>query len=80
MNTELEKQNIEYVRDNKSINNSGVQKLLNVSKPKATRLLQQAEKWLEQQGKVGKGTNYIFKWKSYLIGSQLAHETPKFLR
>jgi ATP-dependent DNA helicase RecG len=53
---------IEYVRDNENINNSEVQKLLNVSKPTATRLLKQAEKWLEQQGKVGKGTYYVFKW------------------
>jgi len=55
---------VEYVRDNGDINNSEVQKLLNVSKPTATRLLKQAEKWLAQQGKVGKGTYYVFKWKN----------------
>ncbi len=60
---------IEYVRDNDKINNSDVQKLLNVSKPTATRLLKQAEIWLEQQGKVGKGTNYTFKWQHQPIGS-----------
>jgi ATP-dependent DNA helicase RecG len=57
---------VEYVIDNGNINNSEVQKLLNVSKPTATRLLKQAEKWLEQQGKVGKGTYYVFKWKKLI--------------
>jgi ATP-dependent DNA helicase RecG len=60
---------IEYVRDNEKITNSDTQKLLSVSKPTATRLLKQSEIWLEQQGKVGMGTNYIFKWKPFLIGS-----------
>jgi ATP-dependent DNA helicase RecG len=60
---------IEYVRDNEKITNSDTQKLLNVSKPTATRLLKQSEIWLEQQGKVGMGTNYIFKWRPFLIGS-----------
>jgi ATP-dependent DNA helicase RecG len=60
---------IEYVRDNNEITNSETQKLLNVSKPTATRLLKQSDEWLEQQGKVGKGTNYVFKWQSIVIGS-----------
>jgi ATP-dependent DNA helicase RecG len=60
---------IEYVRDNNEITNSEVQKLLNVSKPTSTRLLKQSDEWLEQQGKVGKGTNYVFRWQSMVIGS-----------
>ena len=33
--------------------------------PKSSEnLLKQAEKWLAQQGKVGKGTYYVFKWKN----------------
>jgi len=55
---------VEYVRDNENINNSIVQKLLNVSKPTATRLLKQADKWLVQQGITGKGTYYVFKWRN----------------
>jgi ATP-dependent DNA helicase RecG len=59
---------IEYVVDNGSVNNSEVQKLLNISKPTATRLLKQAEKWLEKQGDRGQEATYLLKWKQ-LIGS-----------
>ena len=59
---------IEYVIANGSINNSEVQKLLNTSKPTATRLLKQAEMWLKKQGERGQGTIYVMKWKE-LIGS-----------
>jgi len=59
---------IEYVIDNGNINNSETQKLLNISKPTATRLLKQSEKWLKKQGERGQGTNYVIKWRG-LIGS-----------
>jgi len=59
---------IEYVIANGSVNNSEVQKLLNTSKPTATRLLKQAEMWLSKQGERGQGTNYVMKWRN-LIGS-----------
>ncbi|MCL2097483.1 MAG: hypothetical protein FWH23_01815 [Bacteroidales bacterium] len=59
---------IEYVIVNGSINNSEAQKLLNISKPTATRLLKQSEKWLTKQGERGQGTNYVLKWRE-LIGS-----------
>jgi ATP-dependent DNA helicase RecG len=59
---------IEFVFTNGSINNSEVQKLLNTSKPTATRLFQQTEKWLKKKGERGQGTNYILKWTG-LIGS-----------
>ena len=53
---------IEYVVKNGRITNSDVQNILNVSKPTASRILQQMNDWLEMQGKVGKGTYYIPKW------------------
>jgi len=59
---------IEYVIDNGSINNSDVQKLLNTSKPTATRLLRQTETWLKKHGGRGQGTVYVMKWQE-LIGS-----------
>ena len=65
---------IEYVIANGSINNSEVQKLLNTSKPTATRLLKQTEIWLKKQGERGQGTIYVLKWKN-LIGSQLAQNS-----
>ncbi|MDR2962835.1 MAG: putative DNA binding domain-containing protein [Bacteroidales bacterium] len=52
---------IEYVIANGSINNSEVQKLLNMSKPTATRLLKQAEKWLEMKNVGRRGVEYYFK-------------------
>ena len=61
------------VINNGSINNSDVQKLLYVSKPTATRLLKQSEKWLKKLGERGQGTNYVIKWRE-LIGSSLAHQ------
>ena len=59
---------VEHVITNGSINNSEVQKILNTSKPTATRLLKQAEKWLKKQGERGQGTIYVIKGKE-LIGS-----------
>jgi ATP-dependent DNA helicase RecG len=59
---------LEYVIENGNINNSEVQKLLNISKPTATRLLKQTEPWLEKQGERGQGTIYVIKWLN-LIGS-----------
>jgi len=59
---------VEYVIANGSINNSEVQRLLNTSKPTATRLLRQTEMWLKKQGERGQGTIYVMKWKE-LIGS-----------
>jgi ATP-dependent DNA helicase RecG len=53
---------IEYVVKNGSINNPQVRQLLNVSKPTATRLLKQTEKWLIMQGTTGQGTIYIPNW------------------
>jgi len=52
---------IEYVIANGSINNSEVQKLLNTSKPTATRLLKQTEKWLYMKNVGRKGVEYYFK-------------------
>ena len=60
---------IEYVATNGSITNSEIQKMLNVSKVTATRLLWKADAWLEQEGKVGKGTKHVFKWEKIAIGS-----------
>ena len=53
---------IEYVAINGSITNSEIQKLLNVSKVTATRLIWKADKWFLQEGKVGQGTKHVFKW------------------
>ena len=53
---------IEYVVKNGRVTNSDVQDILKVSKPTASRILQQMNDWLEMQGKVGKGTYYIPKW------------------
>ena len=53
---------IEYVAKNGRVTNSDVQNILGVSKPTASRILQQMNDWLEMQGKVGKGTYYIPKW------------------
>ncbi|MDR2083873.1 MAG: winged helix-turn-helix transcriptional regulator [Bacteroidales bacterium] len=52
---------IKYVIANGSINNSEVQKLLNTSKPTATRLLKQTEKWLEMKNVGRRGVEYYFK-------------------
>ena len=52
---------IEYAAQNGSINNTDVQKLLNVSKTTAYRILSQLDNWLEIQGTTGKGTHYIIK-------------------
>ena len=53
---------IEYAAKNGRVTNSDVQHILGVSKPTASRILQQMNGWLEMQGKVGKGTYYIPKW------------------
>ena len=52
---------IEYAAQNGSINNTDVQKLLNVSKTTAYRILSHLDNWLEIQGTTGKGTHYIIK-------------------
>lgn len=52
---------IEYAAQNGSINNTDVQKLLNVSKTTAYRILSQLDNWLGVQGTTGKGTHYIIK-------------------
>jgi len=53
---------VEYVALNGKITNSEIQKMLNVSKVTATRLIWKSDKWLAQQGITGKGTYYVFKW------------------
>ncbi|OFX58782.1 MAG: transcriptional regulator [Bacteroidetes bacterium GWB2_41_8] len=60
---------VEYVIENGEITNSIVQKILNVSKPTATRYLNILESvYLSKIGETGVGTNYILK------GSQRAHD------
>ena len=53
---------VEYVIQNGSIDNNKVQQLFNVSKPTATRILQQTDSWLMWQDKGRKGTVYNLKW------------------
>ena len=53
---------LEYAAKNGRVTNSDVQHILGVSKPTASRILQQMNGWLEMQGKVGKGTYYVPKW------------------
>ena len=53
---------IEYATKNGRVTKSEVQSILGVSKPTASRILQQMNDWLEMQGKVGKGTYYVPKW------------------
>ena len=52
---------VEFVIDNGSINNSEVQKLLNTSKATATRLLKQADRWLDMKNVGRKGIEYYIK-------------------
>lgn len=52
---------MEYVAKNGKIANTDVQKLLNVSKTTAYRMLIQLEAWLEIHGVTGKGTYYTLK-------------------
>jgi len=47
-----------YVIKNRHITNSNVQRLLDISKPTATRILKTLEKYLEQVGTRGAGTFY----------------------
>jgi len=65
---------IEYAVKNGSVTNSDVQKLLNISKTTAYRMLQQLENWLDIQGTTGKGTYYTVKglqraYKGFTKGS-----------
>ncbi len=53
---------VQYAVENGSVTNSDVQRLVSVSKPTASRILQRLTNWLIMQGKVGKGTYYISKW------------------
>ena len=62
---------IKSVLDQKRITNSDVQKLLNVSKPTATRLLSSLSDYLIVTGTRGKGTYYTIK--GLIIGSQKSH-------
>ena len=59
---------INSVLERKRITNSEVQKLLNVSKPTATRLLASLSDYLVVTGTRGKGTYYSIK--GLTIGSQ----------
>lgn len=59
---------INYVLAQKKVSNSDVQKLLNVSKPTATRILTSLSNYLEATGTRGKGTYYTIK--SLPIGSK----------
>lgn len=52
---------MEFVAKNGKITNTDVQKLLNVSKTTAYRMLTQLEDWLDIHGVTGKGTYYTFK-------------------
>ncbi len=52
---------MEYVAKNGKITNTDVQKLLNVSKTTAYRMLIQLEAWLDIHGVTGKGTYYTLK-------------------
>ena len=52
---------VEYAAKNGRVTNSDVQNILGVSKPTASRILQQMNGWLDMQGKVGKGTYYTPK-------------------
>lgn len=52
---------MEYVAKNGKITNADVQKLLNVSKTTAYRMLIQLEAWLDIHGVTGKGTYYTLK-------------------
>ena len=61
---------VNYVLAEKKVTNSDVQKLLNVSKPTATRILSSLSDYLVITGTRGKGTFYSIKGLS--IGSQLA--------
>ena len=60
---------IKSVLDQKRITNSDVQKLLNVSKPTATRLLSSLSDYLIVTGTRGKGTYYSIK--GLTIGSRV---------
>ena len=59
---------VNYVLAEKKVTNSDVQKLLNVSKPTATRLLASLSDYLAVTGTRGKGTFYSIK--GLTIGSQ----------
>ena len=63
---------VNYVLAEKKVTNSDVQKLLNVSKPTATRLLASLSDYLVVTGTRGKGTFYSIK--GLTIGSQTNSE------
>ena len=67
---------VNYVLTEKRITNSEVQKLLNVSKPTATRLLASLSNYLVITGTRGKGTFYSIK--GLTIGSQSSVGEPSF--
>ena len=52
---------IEYVIENGRVTNADVQKIMNVSKATASRLLAQLEDWVEMHGITGRGTYYTLK-------------------
>lgn len=53
---------LEHSLQNGRITNEDARSILKVSKSTATRLLQNMGQWLEQKGKVGKGTFYAPWW------------------
>jgi len=65
---------VNYVLAEKKITNSDVQKLLNVSKPTASRLLASLSDYLVVTGTRGKGTFYSIK--GLTIGSQTSTGGP----
>lgn len=53
---------VEYVLKNGQITNKDVQKLLDVSKATATRMLKELDdKWIVREGETGRGTKYVIK-------------------
>ena len=52
---------VRYAAKNGRITNSDVQHILGVSKPTASRILQQMNGWLEMQDVTGKSTYYMIK-------------------
>lgn len=52
---------VEYTAKNGSVNNSDIQKMFNISKTTAYRMLLQLDGLLEMEGTTGKGTSYSIK-------------------
>lgn len=63
---------MEYTAKNGSISNSDIQKMFNISKTTAYRMLLQLDGLLEMQGTTGKGTSYSIK--GFAKGSKLSAE------